>query len=66
MRQSKLFIKGPLEKLSRDILALDVEQCGLVIGLLTGGHCTLRWCLHVMGFLDNVISRKCGQEKGSS
>lgn len=58
-------IKGSLEKLSRDILALDVGQCGLVIGLLTGGHCTLRWCLHVMGFLDNVICREYGEEESS-
>jgi hypothetical protein len=57
VRQSKLFIEDPLEKISKDLLASHRKQCRLVTGLLTA-HCTLRWQLHVMGLLDNAICRK--------
>jgi hypothetical protein len=54
MRLSKLFIEGPWEKLSRNVLALDRKQRTLVTGLLPG-HCKLIRQLNVMGFLNNAI-----------
>jgi hypothetical protein len=54
-----LMLSGPSDKLSRDILALDREQCSLVIRLL-------RWQLHVTGLLESDTCRKCGQEEESS
>jgi hypothetical protein len=49
-------VLGPSDKLSRDILALDREQCRLVTGLL-------RPYLHVMGLSESAKCRKCGWEK---
>jgi hypothetical protein len=65
MRQLKLFIGKPSNKLSRDLMAMDKKHCKLVTGLLTG-HCTLRQCLHVMGFSESTNCRKCGREEESS
>jgi hypothetical protein len=65
MRQLKLFIGRPSDKLSSDLKALDREKCSIVTGLLTG-HCTLRWHLHITtGLLESVMCRKCGQEEPS-
>jgi hypothetical protein len=49
MRQLEPFNEGPSELLSRDILALDRQQCRLMIRLLTG-HYTLKQHLNIMGF----------------
>jgi hypothetical protein len=51
--QSKLLTEQPSEKLSKDLLTLDMKECRQIIGLLTY-HCTLRQHLHVMGLLDNT------------
>jgi hypothetical protein len=61
MTETKLFIEGPLEKLSRGLLALERKHCRLVKGLLSG-HCTLRY-LHVISTLGIAVCRKCGQEQ---
>jgi hypothetical protein len=58
-RQLKLFIEMPLDKLSRDLLALDRKQCRLVTGLLTG-HFTLLWASG-----KAPMCRKCRQEEES-
>jgi hypothetical protein len=64
MRQSKLIIGRPSDKLSRDQMALDRKQCKLVTGLTD--HCTLRQHLHIMGLSESTKCRKCGQEAESS
>jgi hypothetical protein len=52
MRQLKLFIGRPSDKLPRDLLALGRKQCRLITRLLLTGNCTLRWHLHIMGLLE--------------
>jgi hypothetical protein len=64
MRQLKLFVGKPFDKLSRDRRALGRKQCRLATGLLNG-HCTLRQYLHIMGLLDSAKCRKCGQEEST-
>jgi hypothetical protein len=60
MRQSKLLIEGPLEKMSRDLMTLDRNQ------YILNGQRTLRPHLHVMSISDNAVHRQCGQEEESS
>jgi hypothetical protein len=61
MKQSKLFIEEPLDKLSTDLCALDRKQCSLVRGLLTG-HCALRHHVRINVLSDTAMCRKCGGE----
>jgi hypothetical protein len=65
IRQSKLFIEGPSEKLFRELMALDRKECRRITGLLNI-HCALRWHLRTMGLSDNAIVMTCSQEAGSS
>jgi hypothetical protein len=51
-----------VNELSRDLLALDRKQRRLVTGLLAG-HCMLRRILHLVGFWESSMCRKCGQEE---
>jgi hypothetical protein len=53
MRQLKLFIGRPSDKLSGGIMAFARKQCRLVTGLLTG-QCTLRWHLHIVGLSESA------------
>jgi len=46
-------------------LSFNRTQSRAVIGLLTG-HNTLRRHLHLLGFLDNPLCRRCGMEEGTS
>jgi hypothetical protein len=62
--QLKLFTEGPLEILSRDLLALDRNLCRLITGLFIG-HCTLKWHIRVMGLSGESVYRKCRQEEES-
>jgi hypothetical protein len=61
MKQSKLFIEEPLEKLSTHLCALHRKQCSLVSGLLTG-HCASRHHLCINFLSDTAMCRKCGTE----
>jgi hypothetical protein len=47
MRQSKIIIERPANKLSRDLLALGRKRCMLVTGFLTG-DCTLRQNINIL------------------
>jgi hypothetical protein len=58
MRQLELFIEGPSEELSRDILALDGQHCRPITGLLTG-HYILKQHLNVIGLLGSSVYRNC-------
>lgn len=52
-------------KLSRDLMALDREQCSLVTWLLTSLR-TLKWLLNIAGFSGNMKCKKCEQEEECS
>jgi hypothetical protein len=60
-RQLKLFIEGPSEKPSRNLVALDKKKCRLVTG-----HCSLRQHVTTMDFSESTACRKGEQEKESS
>jgi hypothetical protein len=65
MKQPKLLLGNPSDKLSRDLMALDRKQHRLVLGLLTG-HCTLGQHLHIMALSEGTKCRKRRHEAESS
>jgi hypothetical protein len=63
-KADEILYSKSLDKLSKNLMALDRKQHRLVTGIVSG-HCTIMQHLHITDLLDSAKCGKCGQEEES-
>jgi hypothetical protein len=61
LKEAKGLITGPSTRRTRDLLKLNRDQLGWIVGLFTG-HCHLKGHLFKLGLKDDPICERCLEE----